>query len=803
MRKSFAFVVIALTAFAATVGVANVRAELTVNYLLNRAEAFDGSFVRLQGYLALEQLGGKPENYYLRDDANNMVKMEFQESFNGYGFVGKRIEVAGYFSGAEGPSIEVTGIAPLDALEDEPRAEAGPFGILKTLVCLSYFTDRSIAGHKTTAEVYRMIFNDMNSYWMETSYDLISLDGDVDSWRQVDHNVKYYGYDNPSWYLIRDAVAKADAAIDFSQYTRYIFMYAGPGEETSGDVNDIWYVRWSGLNIATNDLGGTYKVTHGAIAPDIQKAPYGSLGHVTHEFGHELGLGDLYGYAGEVGAWDTMCTGNWNNLANTPAQLTSYSRLTRGWISSLRVRELPFTTAELLTLDPLEDATGGIQVIRLTGIEPDEYYLIEARRKVGFDEFLPGEKVLVLYQLQGKLYLKAALSAGETYRDSSAGVEVMVAENLDNWSFQVYVAYKVWGSDRRLTDNGARSDTNQFGRSVASVGSYVYVAWADTRNGNWEIYFKRSKNSGLTWSGDVRLTSDAASSVSASIAAYGCYVYVVWADNRDGNWEIYMRRSEDYGATWPSISLYYQRLTNDTATSYVPCVAAYGRNVHVVWTDDRKENWEIYYKRSTDNGLTWGSDTRLTSNTAISQAASVAAFGKNVYVAWEDDRAGNFDIFVKKSPDNGVTWTQKKLTSNLWDQRYPKIAAYGYDVHVVWADTSIEGNVEIFYRRSIDRGDSYKPETRLTVASGESTFPCVAVKGKTVYVVWQDKRTGEWEIWFKDSPDRGVHWTADRILSDQPDVSQWPSVSVSGDNVYVVWTDNRDGNYEIYYKNRW
>ena len=389
-----------------------------------------------------------------------------------------------------------------------------------------------------------------------------------------------------------------------------------------------------------------------------------------------------------------MATGTWNNLGKTPAQPTSYCKLLQGWMGT-KIRDIPYLGAELLTLDPLEDPTGTIEVIRLTGIEYD-YYLIEARRKVGFDAYVPGEKVLVLYYNAGKLYLKATLSPGQSYRTSS--LEVMVTkEDLENWSFQVYVAYKSWSSDKRLTSNAARSDANPLGRSVASVGSYVYVAWADYRNGNWEIYFKRS----------------------------------------------------------------------------------------------------------TDNGLTWGPDTRLTSNAAVSEAASVAAFGNNVYVAWEDNRAGNFDIFVKRSVDNGATWTQKTLTSNTADQRYPKIAAYGNDVHVVWADYRNAENVEIYYTRSLDSGTTYKPETRLTTATGESTYPSVAVKGKTVYVVWQDIRTEQWEIWFKDSPDRGVHWTADRILSTQPSISQWPSISISGDNVYVVWTDNRNRNYEIYFKYRW
>ncbi len=66
------------------------------------------------------------------------------------------------------------------------------------------------------------------------------------------------------------------------------------------------------------------------------------------------------------------------------------------------------------------------------------------------------------------------------------------------------------------------------------------------------------------------------------------------------------------------------RLTNDPANSYTSynnawCIASSGIVVHVVWYDNRDGNNEIYYKRSTDAGVSWGADTRLTNNTAESE----------------------------------------------------------------------------------------------------------------------------------------------------------------------------------------
>ena len=81
-----------------------------------------------------------------------------------------------------------------------------------------------------------------------------------------------------------------------------------------------------------------------------------------------------------------------------------------------------------------------------------------------------------------------------------------------------------------------------------------------------------------------------------------------------GTDEIYYKRSTDAGVNWGTDT----RLTNNTADSWYPSVAVSGSVVHVVWDDNRDGNSEIYYKRSTDAGVNWGADTRLTNNTAYS-----------------------------------------------------------------------------------------------------------------------------------------------------------------------------------------
>ena len=73
-----------------------------------------------------------------------------------------------------------------------------------------------------------------------------------------------------------------------------------------------------------------------------------------------------------------------------------------------------------------------------------------------------------------------------------------------------------------------------------------------------------------------------------------------------------------------------------------------------------------------------------------------------------------------------------------------------------------------------------------------------------MHVVWHDDRDGNDEIYYKLSLDGGVSWGSDIRLTSDPGLSYSPSVAVSSSphtaDVHVVWEDNGDGNFEIYYK---
>lgn len=220
------------------------------------------------------------------------------------------------------------------------------------------------------------------------------------------------------------------------------------------------------------------------------------------------------------------------------------------------------------------------------------------------------------------------------------------------------------------------------------------------------------------------------------IATSGDNVYVAWDSNKTGNREVLFRASSDGGKTFDD-KINISNSTN--GRSDMQDVAASGNNVYVIWCDDKTGDMEIFIRKSTDGGKTFGNTTMLKSvgtlpsnikyipyvqqDTELIQIdTNVALSGNNTYAMWWENKTGNWEVLFTRSIDGGQTFEDTINLSNSSTTRSERaqVAADGNNVYVTWWE---EPGREPTFRSSNDNGETFGPILRLaangTIGSGK------------------------------------------------------------------------------------
>ncbi len=272
-----------------------------------------------------------------------------------------------------------------------------------------------------------------------------------------------------------------------------------------------------------------------------------------------------------------------------------------------------------------------------------------------------------------------------------------------------------WSQQLQISNNvGGWTDCP----AIAARGPYVHIVWED---GEGPIYYNRSTDGGASWSGQANLSGPTPWAHMPSITVSGSNVHVVWADRRlhggQGYWYIFYRRSTDNGATWLNIDSLTPARTDDYGDPS-PSVSVSDTNVYITWQDFRDQGMseEIYFKRSSNNGATWSSDIRLTNGAYsyyFAPRPTLASSGSNVYVVWEETGGDSLlqHLYYMRSTDRGVTWGSwlRLVPDTLWCEQ-ATVTASGLNVHVA-SMASLSGG--IFYARSTDNGFSWIQDTMI------------------------------------------------------------------------------------------
>ncbi len=385
--------------------------------------------------------------------------------------------------------------------------------------------------------------------------------------------------------------------------------------------------------------------------------------------------------------------------------------------------------------------------------------------------------------------------------------------------FSLSLGGQTWSARRRLTWNSGNSSHPR----LALTGSLgVHVFWSDYTFYLSEILNKNSPDRGDTWQPAARLTWNSDYSKLCDAAGYDNYMFLVWAEHAPGNYEIMFRRGNASTSKWDAS----KRVTWNSGESYFPSICFSTKVdvlttnilVHIVWEDDTSGNKEIYYKKGIyekDNAFEtfyWSAQKRLTWNTGASSRPVVAVdSNQDIHVVWYDDTSGNYEIYHKKSTDEGATWSGiKRLT---WTSGSSSAADMAIDssgsIHIVWYDGPT-GNRSPYHKKSTDGGLTWSSRTRLAWYSASAPATSITTdSANNIHVVYIDNHTGTDEIYYKKSTDGGTTWNSPQRLTWSTNQNFNPNIIADGsDGLHLAWDtfvyvpDIGGYTTEIFYKNK-
>lgn len=248
----------------------------------------------------------------------------------------------------------------------------------------------------------------LKDFYLDNSYNQLTVETDVVGWFTALNNKAYYGRDDAlrapyrAPELVREAIDAAEAAgVDFSRYDNdgdgicdvITVAHSGIGaEEVGEDLGDIWSHKFG---ITPVNYDGTWMSSY-TLNPETTAFDRRivNIGVYAHEFGHALGLPDLYDNNGATGG-RTSGAGLWCSMANSwgwggaaPGQFGPWCKEALGWIN-------PTVLTGSGTISNMDNIHNGPNYYRINTPDPEEYFLLGNHQRTQWNAAQPGHGLLI------------------------------------------------------------------------------------------------------------------------------------------------------------------------------------------------------------------------------------------------------------------------------------------------------------------------------------------------------------------------------------------------------------------------
>ena len=675
----------------------------------------------------------------------------------------------------------------------------------------------------------------MYDYYQWVSRGRFKVQGQVVANVRLPHDRFYYAYgswglntdsspDN-MWGAVRDALTKCDSLVNWSDFDLdhdgYVDMlwllHAGVGGEAGQSRNDFWSIttrmsagwRYGGPYILPQLVPGSttqhMRIDRFSSVPELSMFHPGQrseIGVFCHEFGHALGLPDLYdtsqlGGAANMGPgdWSLMSSGAYGTNGYTPekpSSMDAWSLLFLGWAPSIT----PSDDSPML-LRPLEQGGPVIQ-FWFQGEPSAEHFLIENRERLGFDQYVPSPGLLIYHVDEAAIGVR--LAANRINAGLTPGLQVVEADgnfDLTHGVDRGDAGDPFPGSEATTTLNDDTSpSTRTFSGAVTNMGLSSILL--DGTSARFQMQVRAPGWLGIEDHTDAQFSPAGLSTagVSAAVDTFGTITEVA-SESRAGVPQIVLRERRQ--GVWSSpVTLSQSSLGADEPTlAQLP-----NGDLGVAWRDLRDGIPGVYY-RARIRGA-WAAEQRVGNVPANSFQPAIACDAQGwMYLAWLTAVNSRPQVMTMKFPYLSPFGTAIALTDSAAYPDAPSIVSgpsgRGY---ILWPERALYPQVIRFVRFRPD--SSPTAYQQLAPVSPASQIALAAVMGQdeTLHTIWQEVGNGDatlhyqkrWSTGNASLPDTTIEMASGGILG--------PTLALDREGgLHVAYETTKNGTQEIRYKN--
>lgn len=223
----------------------------------------------------------------------------------------------------------------------------------------------------------------------------------------------------------------------------------------------------------------------------------------------------------------------------------------------------------------------------------------------------------------------------------------------------------------------------------------------------------------------------------------------------------------------------------------------------VVWEDSRNGNIDIYGQSfDRDGNRLWGTDLRI-SDSPTNEISPVVGIdpGDNIYVSWEEQG----DIYLQKYSLDGVElWTDPLNITNSSDSDFSPKINHASNTGMILAWTTLESSAYNSYLAKFDSGGNLIWKQKVNSESDQKNqfYPSLISDDSDIYITWTDDRNGNDNIYAQKFDFAGVlQWPKDQKITDDTDSSEQNSSAIainSDSKIFSAWHDERNLSKEVY-----